>query len=169
MSLKKNTVRIESITHQEALEWLAALEDECHKCLGETIYYTTPCDLCHGIGKMAVLDLREPCPCLAFIETDEDDWTQWPHCAFKGPCFRKAKHGTDCENCHGPGWRPKQGPTAVQDAMVKAGWEARMVRRGDWKRIRFWQQGPPWASGDDADDAIAAMKAMKAAGYGRSP
>ena len=49
--------------------------------------------------------------------------------------------------------------------MVKAGWEFRLERVGDWRKVRFHRHGPLWAAGENANDALAAMEAMQGAGY----
>lgn len=140
------------ITPTEALEWLAGLE--------------------HPDGR-PVLDLREPCPCINLVEaaTRADGINHHYDSGGCRTCYVRNLHTSSCTSCHGTNWVPKQGRQAVQDAMLKAGWEMVLKASPDGLRnIRFSPNYSkatpqlltrPWRD----DDHIAAMRAMKAAGY----
>ena len=155
------------VTRQEALEWLAALERPCTDCTAKD---GVPCNClaCHGTGRLPVLDLREPCPCLTASEKIIDQghfkavggcencWSRW---------FSRVEYHKSCQSCGGTTWIPKQGPTEVQDAMVQDGWVINLTRMDGYKRVRFHHRAWRFVGTSENDEAIAAYKAMKEAGY----
>ena len=139
-------------THAEALLWLAALEKDCpntrysHRTDGVGGLF--PCPTCGGTGKVAVLSyLREPCPNNINRGTD------------------RANHIL-CPACQGHTWVPKLGRQAIQDSMVDAGWICTTVQIKTKREVMFLKMlgNPPnerYACGEDADDWLAAIKAIK--------
>jgi hypothetical protein len=52
------------------------------------------------------------------------------------------------------------------EAMEKAGWYYTVEHRVAYRRVYFYRpEGSHWYKGEDPNDALAAVKAMKAAGY----
>jgi len=140
----------ETMTPAEALLWLASLEKNCAGCVGcrrdhdEDPRGICACIICHGTGKVPVLDLREPCR----------------HSTTQG-YFEKICRATGCS-----GWLPKQGRDALHDAMEKDEWNYDVSQRYGERTVHFFQviEGQ-WAAGLDSDDHLAAVKAIEAAGY----
>lgn len=141
-----------SSTRENALLWLAGLEKECpdlttdagrprHENPGWT------CIVCHNTGMVPVLDLREPCR----------------HHTVQGD-FLKV-----CAKVKCPGWQTKQGHDALHQAMTKAAYsQMHVIVVGEPERHYYWPGERIWKSLDcDSNDYIAAMKAMRAAGYGQ--
>lgn len=161
----------EPMTAQEVLLWLAGLETDCpnnHALLGSTTEgVPVPivlCASCYGTNRVPVLpDLREPCPNQQ-ATTLVDSHNRIEHGVYQH------KEWLVCTTCQGRTWVPTQGRQAVQDGMVKAGWDLHISHYAltQHREVSFFRFGPKheeiqaW----DADDHIAAMKAMKAAGYG---
>jgi len=148
----------ETMTRAEALPWLASLEKNCSDCIG---LGTCACIVCFGTGKVPVLpDLREPCPCPIYVyQTCE-------------PCWQHGAigHGVHCLNCQGCNWLPKQGRDALFEAMEKDGWGYEIVQLAEGERpatsgTRSVTFSKSFMVGSDADDYLAAAKAMKTAGY----
>ena len=76
------------------------------------------------------------------------------------------KRSATCAEIGCSGWLPKQGRDALVDAMEKNGWDYVVSHRQGIHSVRFFKVvGPDWAQGEDADECLAAAKAMKAAGY----
>lgn len=155
----------ETITPAAALLWLAGLERDC---LGEAYnsdegagYQATIIAdrahgpwCCNGSGKVPILDLRENVHAVAP--------TCLPGCL---------------------GWSPKQGWDALHSAMHHNGWNSEILwvtedyreytgeymppftMKAEERLVVFWKDFPRSCQGEDADDWLAAMKAMKAAGY----
>jgi len=107
-----------------------------------------------------VLDLRETCPdCLGMPL----------------PCYIQGRHEHVCNRCQGRTWLPKQGWDALHTAMNKVGWRSEIYAHAsapdDGKRLVVFYRptdsdsyyGP--SVGRDSDDWLAAVKAMKAAGF----
>ena len=164
----------------EALLWLAGLEKSCTECTAKD---GIPCNClaCHGTGKVGVLDLREPCPGVRRLDTGErlpcmilrpDVWNR-----LGGPCEG------DIDPCGSTGWVPKQGEAALHQAMHKDGWNLEVLwvatdyreYTGDYtepfimmageRHVTFWREDGRYPSGKGADDWLAALQAMQAAGY----
>ena len=143
---------IVQLTHAEALLWLAALEKDClntrysHRTDGVGGLF--PCPTCGGTGKVPVLPgLREPCPNNINRGTDR-------------------AHHIGCPACQGHTWVPKEGRQAIQDAMVEAGWIYTIAQLKTSREVVFFKMlgNPPnerYACGEDADDWLAAIKAIK--------
>ena len=156
----------DTITQAEALLWLAGLERNCRDCQLPDSFGVKPeldkwCTPCHGTGKVPVLDLREPCPC---IDNPGDGRPGDGYNCFR--CFRYGRHEvTECTecNCKGRNWLPKQGRDALHEGMNKAGWWYDIYQHGSKRTIAFYLpgQGTHPRFGEDADDWLAAVKAMK--------
>jgi len=146
----------ETMTPAEALLWLAELEKKCplvegamslpfceSHCMCEH-HKPWRCEVCHGTGKVPVLpDLREPCP------------YPMPH-----------SRGNDAHaNCQGRSWLPKQGRDALYDAMLKVGWYYEIHQDKERFVLFYRSTQRSGITGEDADEWLAAVKAMKAAGY----
>jgi len=161
--VNKNT---DTMTPAEALIWLASLEKDCQQKWWQPDGNPVPDDgpgsnhpdqcQCLGNGEVPVLDLRKPCPCPIYVaQTCE-------------PCWQHGAigHGVHCLNCQGRNWVPKQERDALFEAMEKDGWDYVVSHRQGIHSVRFFKVvGRDWAQGDDADDWLAAVKAMKAAGH----
>lgn len=166
----------------EALLWLAKLEKSCLACRGSGSEATgttyggqheqVACSICGGSGKVLVLpDLREPCPGVVNIAWVEEHLP----CMTNDPGWWKntPPNEGDIDPCHGTGWVPKQGRDALYQAMNNAGWYMTLITRpkagykGESLRyVYFWNDEGRHAGGGDADDYLAAVKALKEAGYG---
>ena len=157
------------MTPKKALLYLAGLEESCANCGGKGILGGEPdfvgektvvhthyaCQICKGTGKRPVLDLREPCPeCLGLGAISD---------GHKGQLF--------CNKCQGRNWVPKQGEMALHQAMHKDGWHLQLYwdteenrpnlgRNVHFTRLTF---SGGLIVGHDANDWLAAAKAMKAA------
>jgi len=155
-----------SMTPAEALLWLAGLEKDCDTCKGtKRRHYLTgwrerdtqpqmyDCDICHGTGKVPVLDLREPCLVKHLITSEwRTDWSD--------------KRSATCAEVGCRGWLPKQGRDALYAAMEKDGWDYFISQKQTGRSVLFIKPiGGDWAQGEDTDDWRAAVKAMQAAGY----
>lgn len=171
----------EPMTQAEALDWLAALEKDCYICGGRGKVLCgdgwSGCNNCNGKGKAPVLDLREPCQDGECQRTGGVvQWTGAPYHAEGMTAY--APH----EDCGGRSWQPKQGETALHQVMHNDGWsmeiiwvvEAQEERISDGtsamaageRCVTFWRNTPYYFIGEDANDWLAALKAMQAAGYG---
>ena len=168
------------MTQAEALSWLAHLEKDCPYCYGyggmssmelvgvpgaDPMYY---CDVCQSIGKVPVLpDLRGLCPCLVYIQSLGQS---------SEPCIpcdnhihrckhHSSMHQDDCLECHGSNWVPNQGESALYQAMNRAGWGYGILQQPDngHRHVSFWKA---LVYETDANDWLAAVKALKSAGYG---
>jgi len=159
----------ETMSPTEALLWLCSLEKPCPcpECHGNPVVDTWGCQgkrlCCHGTGKVPVLpELREPCPCPNYpAQTCEPCWQYGTH----PHAFGQA---TYCRNCQGRNWRPRQGRDALHDAMHKDGWDYLISQVAAGRGVSFYKQifiNAPLSLGEDAADDLAAVKAMKAAGY----
>ena len=137
----------EPMLPSEAMLWLAGLEKSCTECTAKD---GIPCNClaCHGTGKVAVLDLREPCPVTS------------------GPNYIHYL-GVSCDYCQGRNWVPKQGEAALHQAMHKADFSQMHVHVvGQGPRHYYWPYERSYKSSDcHANDYLAAVKAMRAAGY----
>ena len=100
--------------------------------------------------------LREPCGCPVSIDKRKG-WVS--------PC-----------RCQGRGWVAKRGRQDVQDAMIADGWELDIYQYGRERLVRFsnYMLKVPYLGyryydwvGEDADDWVAAYKALRAAGFDR--
>ena len=136
-------------TPEEALLWLAGLEQSCsHPKL--------------STWKVPVLDLRAPCPCWEYIH-DEGD-VRCANCAARiwHSKSRDDLHGPDCSICAGRNWVPKQGEQALYQTMHNAGWslEIHWFSSEPLPSIGFYS-----GAEHDSNPYIAAQKAMQAAGY----
>lgn len=146
----------DTMTHDEALLWLAGLEQVCRDC---TVKDDIPCNCyaCAGSGKAPVLsDLRKPCPLLN--DSPPWPWTQTHH----------ELRGINCE-CQGRGWVPKLGEIDLHRAMNKAGWDSTIHTYSNGARhvtfYRFPEEDDSQViRGDDADDWVAAANAIQEAG-----
>jgi len=125
-----------AMTKAEALIWLAGLEK----------------------GGVPVLpDLREPC---RYNRRHEP-----------GPYYPELS--LSCPNCQGRNWRPKQGRDVLYTAMEKDGWGYDIHQtRGGYRQVNFYKDGPldryqhsHILNGKAADDHMAAVNALQAAGY----
>jgi len=127
-------------TQAEALIWLASLERACLHIFSvrEGIRPVSECQLCDGTGKVPVLDLRD------------DIHEVGPSCLFG--CL---------------GYSPKQGRDALFAAMEKDGWWYDVHQHGSKRTVAFYRpgQGRHPRAGEDADDWVAAVKAMRQTGY----
>ena len=168
------------LTQEAALLWLAGLERVCDQCGG--IGYIDMEDgphkgrhKCCGTGKVFMLDLQEPCPCVMWQPGMADPCKT---CQQTGTNH----HGQDCTVCQGRNWIPKQGRDALHEAMHKAGWEVSFIWPSDspaeyrYNKVRPGMEHHYWSGsseeeqrvyyiGLDADPYLAAMEAMRAAGY----
>ena len=151
-----------SVEAEWALDWLVALDQAC-QCNRDVGRCCGPCgvcssgECCFGMNMVPVLPgLREPCGCPVSIDKRKG-WVS--------PC-----------RCQGRGWVAKRGRQDVQDAMIADGWELDIYQRGRERLVRFSNymlQVPflgyryyDWV-GEDADDWIAAYKALRAVGFDR--
>ena len=147
------------VTAEEALLWLAELEQPCVQCAGAGIFrasYTHAiCPNCGGSGKVPVLDLRELCT----------------NCQGKGAISDGHKRQLVCPRCLGRNWVPKQGEQALYQAVHDARWDMGSFWLADYPQpsIRFYRHRPvdglAIGEGSDASAPVAAYKAMRAAGY----
>ena len=162
------------ITPAEAQLWLAGLEKEVpcpnvsnkHKNhYGESDHW---CLACGGTSviKVPVLEgLRDTCPNFNAVSTFV------PHTGLSlaGCQDRQSDCHAGHDACKGTGWVLNSTRQAIQDAMNKAGWDYTIKQiaslgYGEQGRVvHFWKDG---VGNNDADDHIAAMKAMQKAGYG---
>ena len=161
-----NDIRVQHLSHDgqelverpmtpaEALLWLAGLADS---------------------DGNPVLDLRDPCPGVHNVVTGHlspcfSDWDWW--------WFNAPPSEGDKDQCDDAvGWVPKQGCQALQDAMVKGGWSYSITQipptsyGAQGRVVHFWKDMEDAnrllvsVGSNDANDWLAAMKAMKAAGY----
>ena len=170
------------LTQEAALLWLAGLERiTCGYPDAPRCWCPEGDCPCHSLsfaevhGKVFVLDLREPCSCAI--------WR--PGLAYPCDVCRRLGtfyHGQDCTNCQGRNWIPKQGRDALHEAMHKAGWEVSFIWPSDspaeyrYNKVRPGMEHHYWGGsseeeqrvyyiGLDADPYLAAMEAMRAAGY----
>jgi hypothetical protein len=169
------------MTPANALQWLAKLEKDCDcwhvidRNEGRTATIRKAPDLscsnCGGTGKAPVLPgLREPCPNFEATKkyTIGSGWT-WETCQDREAYCLAGK-----DECHGQGWTLIQDRQAIQDAMVNDGWDME-IHVTDHKRLVMFYRFDPYRPsekaggheyiGDDADDHLAAVKALKRAGY----
>lgn len=145
-----------TITPAQALQWLAGLKKPCPRCGGHGLtfnhFHGIPfdCEVCDGSGQVPVLDLRKPCPRIR----GKYSWPTIPDI--------HEMSGINCI-CGGTGSVPKQGETALHAAMHKDGWGVftEWPPGGGYNCI-FAKEGQLF---EDADASVAAVKAMKAAGY----
>ena len=153
------------ITPAEAQLWLAGLKKEV-PCPNMAIKHTNSvggydhwCRTCEGtsVVKVPVLEgLRNPCPN--------------PYCIAVLPEFVDSNNMAVCRICGGRNWLPNSTRQAIQDAMNKAEWATEIsVTVFGQRSVRFWRHHSKFMDtvyhGKADDDHIAAMKAMKAAGY----
>ena len=168
---------------EEALLWLAGLErttcgypdtPRCWCVEGDCPCHSLDFNEVHG--KVPVLDLREPCPCLnkdkhiidlghwRSLGGCDNCWSRW---------FSKVGFHDSCTSCGGINWLPKQGREALHAAMLKDGWRFDITEfplayddeAYAGQRIVSFIKGEGDWFGEYGDDYIAAMKAMQAAGY----
>ena len=148
----------EQITPAEALLWLAGLETNCPAVSGYDLAHilntnSMDCEYCHGTNMVPVLDLREPCPLL-------DEYPRWPSLQ-----TAHQLQGINCE-CQGRKWIPKRGEMALHQAMHKDGWRLdigwQSERTGGHRSVVFTSDDGFGIQGGDANDFLAAAKAMKA-------
>ena len=147
------------VTPQEALLWLAGLEQPGHvTCNGQYPRGCCSCPGCGGTKSAPVLDLREPCP--------RDP--RLSHNMIGAPDIVPS---TELRCCQGRRWVPKQGVEALYQAMHDAGWWINCYWDATEKQriFDFYCSGgnpfPDIRTGSDANAHIAAYKAMKQAGY----
>lgn len=182
-------------TTEELALWLAGLTEPCdagHPLTDAYFAELGECYKCDGVNKVPVLPwLREPCPCPSYCVRyrdfpDDQDWRMCRACGIRQrpgePYGDLGHHGYWCENCQGRNWVPEQGREVVQDAMVKDGWTLEITEHPatlactenqerqictEHRNVLFYRfdRGREM-SGEDSDDWRAAVKAMKAAGYG---
>jgi len=140
----------ETMTPTQARLWLASLEKDCPLIEGAVSFpFCESHCVCKGTGKVPVLDLREPC---SYNRRHES-----------GPYYTELS--PSCPKCHGREWLPKQGRDALHDAMHKDGWDYDVYQR-EFRNVAFYKlDGRKCILGKDTDDWLAAVKAMKAAGY----
>ena len=143
-----NQSKTDTMTPEEALLWLAGLETPCPETVGYDVghhHVANPqdCPICHGTRKVPVLDLREPCP-------------NYGHLFPTSPL--------NCSLCGGRNWVPKQGEMALHQAMHKAGWSVLVTWPIDGPREVLFAKGTGinFIRGENANDWLAAVKAMKA-------
>ena len=99
-------------------------------------------------------DLREPCPHILITRCV---------CKPENQCPADGKH--HCRLCHGESWVPKQGETALYQAMHDAGWNILFTWLVD-DPLPIIQFGRKGSTGTAArNPSIAAFKAVKQAGY----
>jgi len=152
----------EPMTKAEALLWLAWLEKDCRQQWWQPDGNPVPDDgpgsdhpdqcQCHGTGKVPALDLRELCPgCMR--------------------CKNRVHWDTPITYrlyiCDGSGQLPKQERDALYRAMEKDGWgySIHQTPRG-YRQAGFYKDGlSPSLVRHDSDDWLAAVKALRAAGY----
>jgi len=166
----------ETMTPAEGLLWLASLEKKCPLTEGAVSFpfceshclceHHKPwrCKLCGGTGKVPVLpELRKPCPNFNAVENyvQGRGWTFISCTAREDYC----RSGQDA--CQGRGWLPKQGRDALFMAMEKDGWSYCVDQHGGNRWVYFYRRNDSAHSihGQASDDDLAAVKAMKAAGY----
>lgn len=145
------------MTLAEAQLWLAGLEKPC-PC-ASIPQHDENCVNCHGSGKVPVLPgLRGACT-----------YVQDAH------SFLRDQHTADCPRCKGQNWLPEGGRDLLHQGMNKAGWDVEIHQGADGARLVkfFWKRAPivignhsVFPDGGDADDHLAAVEALKAAGYG---
>lgn len=177
------------VTAEEALLWLAGLEK---KCPCETEHVDMRCSACqkrwlmsgsghsqycrndcNGSGKVPVLDLREPCPCLSLAESSPDGINHAYDQGICKPWFlrqgRTPNFHSDCFTCSERGWVPKEGEEALRQALHKAGWEVRFRWdcSGKYQHWLFFKSIGDGSLFEGRDSAIhiAAHKAMRQEGY----
>jgi len=130
----------ETMTPAEALLWLAGLEK-------------------NGVP---VLDLREPCKQVHNIMVASVSTHSGANTYFSTGGIRSAS----CDEVGCPGWFPKRERDVLYSAMEKDGWNYTIaqtkVRQADFFKVCNGRL----CSGTDANDYLAAVKAMQAAGYG---
>lgn len=175
------------ITAEEAQLWLAGLEKVCLICSGQGglgglqwdgSLDVNKCLTCNGTGKVPVLDLREPCPCLSLPENPPDGINHAYDRDICKQCYlrysRTATFHVGCFTCSGRNWVPKQGEAALHQAMNKTGWDLTVdlfvsgARRVWFRRIDYvlsYLRDGRIIGGEDSNDFIAAYKAMMRAGY----
>ena len=120
---------------QDALMWLANLKQ----------------------GENYVLDLRNHCLGRSKCSDPQCGDSTWDHFCDLG--------GHDKTCCQGRGWMPKQGRDALHDAMLKAGWYSEIHQAKDRFVMFYRSTQRSGITGEGADDDLAAVKAMKAAGH----
>ena len=161
----------ETLTRAEARLLLASLKKDC-PCQEPEVkawndQQTDVCGLCHNTGKVPVLDLREPCNQIHNIIVASVSTHSGANSYFYPGEIRSAS----CKEAGCQGWLPKWGRDALHLAMEKDGWNYEIIqlaKPGYWnnletRRVTFWRQGGT-ANGQDADDDLAAVKAMQAEG-----
>ena len=142
-----NQSKTGTMTPEEALLYLAGLEESCANCGGKgilggepdfvgektVVHAHYPCPPCKGTGQRPVLDLREKCPgrCGGTGiyrlelgksypgEQREDKYSGCGRCGGFESCAL-LKHIPP--ESRGRGWVPKQGEMALHQAMTKDGW-----------------------------------------------
>lgn len=140
------TMQTEPQTPEAALLWLAGLVEPCPVGLWSTKRHPGQCE-CAGSNEAPVLpDLRQPCPNINNRGTDAK---------FHHACVCKARL-----------WIPNQGRDALYQAMHLAGWNLALDWYADGERVVCFSRSEPQVviGPSDADDHIAAAKAMREAG-----
>lgn len=146
-------------TSEAALQWLSSLETPCKDCTAKD---GVPCFClaCHGTGMVPVLpSLRETC---TKVHRRLDLHVTAPSVS---------TGYADCWEVKCPGWQPRRDRDVLHEAMHKNGWDVHLHFHWyseDSNRFVGFRKQPysPYIRGEDADDYIAAAKAMRNAGYG---